>query len=254
MTQIRIDTPESVDLALEPAGFGSRFIAALLDGVIQYVVGFLLSLVAIPSAVALISVEESGPEALGFAVLAILLLAFGLLFFLYKLLLEAFWNGQTIGKRVAGIRVVQANGMPAGFLAIAIRNILRIVDYLPGYYIIGSVCILATDKKQRLGDMAAGTVVVRDRPAGAPLVPVGQLTHSPRTDLNLLREYVIRLSEQDLAAARGYWERRSQMTPENRPRVALQVAQALAAKMNWPEPLPPYPDDFIEEVLFVRAR
>ncbi len=254
MDHIRIDTPESVDLAMEPAGLGSRFIAALLDALIQYAVLFLFYLVGMPIAIAAISREGSWSETTGFLIIAILLVGTGLLFFLYKLLLEAFWNGQTVGKRVIGIRVVQANGMPAGFLTIAIRNLLRIVDYLPGYYIVGAVCVLATNKKQRLGDMAAGTIVVRDRPAGAPLIPVGHLSHSPTTDLNRLHEYVIRLPEGDLVAARGYWARRHEMAPQTRPRVALQIAQGLAAAMGWPDPLPPYPDDFIEEVLFVRAR
>ncbi|MFZ5827757.1 MAG: RDD family protein [Bacillota bacterium] len=252
MDQIRIDTPESVDLALEPAGLGSRFLAALIDGLIQGAVLFLLFLVGIPT---MILAESAGGdfETVGIAIIAILFLGVGLLFFLYKLLLEAFWNGQTIGKRVAGIRVVQANGMPVGFLQVVIRNLLRIVDYLPSYYLIGAIAILATRRKQRLGDMAAGTVVVRDRPTWAPLVPV-QLSHEPKTDLNRLREHVLRLSEQDLAAARGYWERRWSMESEARTRVAAQVAQSLAARMGWGEPLPAYPDDFIEEVLYVRAR
>ncbi|MFZ5816321.1 MAG: RDD family protein [Bacillota bacterium] len=252
MDQIRIDTPESVDLALEPAGLGSRFIAALVDALIQYAVVFLLVLVGLPT-LALTFAMEGDPSMAGIAVIAILFIGLGLLFFLYKLLLEAFWNGQTIGKRVAGIRVVQANGLPVTFLQVVIRNLLRIIDYLPTYYLVGAVTILATSKKQRLGDLAAGTVVVRDRPAGAPVVPV-QLSHPPRTDLNRLREHVLRLSEADLAPARGYWERRFQLDGEARARVAPQVAQALAVRMGWQEPLPPHADDFIEEVLYVRAR
>lgn len=251
MDQIHIDTPESVDLALEPAGLGSRFVAALVDALIQWVAIFLLTLVGVPALI--MSMANSVDPTAGLAFIAILLLAAGLLFFLYKMLFEALWNGQTIGKRVAGIRVVQANGLPVTFLQVVLRNLLRIIDFLPFWYVIGAVSVLATQKKQRLGDMAAGTVVVRDRPSAPPAVP-NQLSHAPRTDLNKLREYVMRLNEEDLAPARGYWERRWQLDGMARGRVAAQIATSLAVRMGWQDPLPPYPDDFIEEVLFVRAR
>lgn len=253
MDQIRIDTPESVDLALEPAGLGSRFLAALVDAVIQYVVLFILLLVAVPALS--LSAGPSGDNlgATEAIILSILVISVALLFFLYKLLFEAFWNGQTPGKRVAGLRVVQANGMPVTFLQVLIRNLLRIVDYLPGYYLIGSVCVLATAKKQRLGDMAAGTVVVRDRPAEVPTIPTA-LTHVAQTDLTRLREHVMRLTEQDLAPARGYWQRRWHMESTARARLAMQIANHLVVRMGWTDPVPPFPDDFIEEVLYVRAR
>ncbi|WP_273379014.1 RDD family protein [Symbiobacterium thermophilum] len=252
MDPIRIDTPESVDLALEPVGLGSRFLAALIDAAIQYAVLFAVLLVALPSAALWTDLGE-GFDLIGSAFLAILLLAVALLFFLYKMLFEALWNGQTIGKRVAGIRVVQVSGMPVTFLQAVIRNLLRIVDYLPGYYLIGAICILATGRRQRLGDLAAGTVVVRDRPAEAPEVPKA-LSPPPQTDLNKLREYALRLREEDLAPARGFWQRRHQLHVSARSRVAEQVARGLAARMGWPDPLPPVPEDFIEEVLYVRAR
>ena len=252
MDPIRIDTPESVDLALEPVGLGSRFLAALIDAVIQYAVILAVLLVAAPS---LAVWAELGAyfDLIGSAVLAILLLVVALLFFLYKLLFEAFWNGQTMGKRVAGIRVVQVSGMPVTFLQVVIRNLLRIIDYLPSYYLIGSICVLATGRRQRLGDLAAGTVVVRDRPAERPVVPTA-LSRPPHTDLNRLREHVLRLSEEDLLPARGYWQRRNQLNGPHRARVAEQVARGLAVRMGWPDPLPPIPDDFIEEVLYVRAQ
>mgnify|MGYP000167735024 CR=1 FL=1 len=251
MDPIRIDTPESVDLALQPVGLGSRFLAAVIDALIQYGVVAALLLVAVP-ALSLSTLIDEAFETFEFTFLSILLLAIALLFFLYKLLFEAIWNGQTIGKRVAGIRVVQANGMPVTFLQVVIRNLLRIIDYLPSYYLIGSVCVLATRRRQRLGDLAAGTVVVRDRPAELPVVP-DSLSHTPATDLNRLREHVLRLSEQDLLAARGYWQRRMQLDGASRARVAARVAEGLAVRMGWTDPLPPYPDDFIEEVLYVRA-
>lgn len=251
MDPIRIDTPESVDLALEPVGLGSRFLAAVIDALVQYGVLLALLLVAVPTLSLSAALNELALGTMN-AVLAILLLAAALLFFLYKLLFEALWNGQTLGKRAAGIRVVQANGMPVTFLQVVIRNLLRIIDYLPAYYCIGAICVLATRRRQRLGDLAAGTVVVRDRPAELPVVP-DRLSHTPATDLTRLREHVLRLSEEDLLPARGYWLRRMQLDGASRARVAARVAEGLAARMGWTDPLPPYPDDFIEEVLYVRA-
>lgn len=253
MDPIRIDTPESVDLALEPVGLGSRFLAALIDAVIQYAVAFAVILIGLPVAALWAAESGAASDTVALFFFAILFLGVALLFFLYKLLFEALWNGQTIGKRVAGIRVVQANGMPVTFLQVVIRNFLRIVDYLPVYYLIGAVCILATGRRQRLGDLAAGTVVVRDRPEETPAVPKA-LSHPPQTDLNRLREHVLRLSEADLVPARGYWQRRNQLDGPSRARVAEMVARGLAVRMGWTDPLPPIPDDFIEEVLYVRAQ
>jgi uncharacterized RDD family membrane protein YckC len=248
--EIRIDTPESVDLALEPAGLGSRFLAALIDGLIEGAFVLLIVLAGIPTLFMTGGEDSLFGEVM---IISLLALAVALLFFLYKLLLEAFWNGQTVGKRVAGIRVVQANGLPVTFLAVVIRNLLRVVDILPGYYVVGAICVLATQKRQRLGDMAAGSIVVRERPAGAPLLPV-HLTHNPQTDLNRLREHALRLNEEDLAPARSYWQRRHEMEFTARERVAAQIAVGLAHRMNWQEPLPTHAEDFIEEVLHVRAQ
>lgn len=248
---IRIDTPESVDVALEPAGFGNRFLAALIDGLIQGAAVFSIALVAIP--LNLVMGPGRFASRMSTAVItAILLVLLGLLFVLYKPLMEAVWNGQTIGKRVAGIRVVRNNGLPVGVLAVIIRNLLRVVDYLPFYYLIGAICIAASEKNQRLGDMAAGTVVVKEKKALVPTVPE-QLSHRPTCNLNVLRQYVLPLSESDLVAARGYWQRRADFDEASRVRVAQTVAGALAVRMGWTEPLPEVAEWFIEEVLYVRA-
>jgi uncharacterized RDD family membrane protein YckC len=249
---IRIDTPESVDLALEPAGLGSRMLAAVVDGLVQGVAVFAIIVVAIALGAMADPFGPGGDLVVG-SVYAILLLLLGLLFFLYKLLLEAFWNGQTLGKRVVGIRVVKANGLPVDFLQVLVRNLMRIVDYLPGYYILGSIVVLASHRGQRLGDMVAGTVVVRERRAALPTVPRA-LSFTPPFDLNVLREQVLRLSEQDLEPARGFWERRGMFESQARYRVALSVAQGLISRMGWQEQVMLHPEQLIEAVLFVRAQ
>ncbi|HWI65156.1 MAG TPA: RDD family protein [Symbiobacteriaceae bacterium] len=250
----RVDTPESVDLALEPAGLGTRFLAIIVDALIQWGAALLLLFLVVPSALISASFDPFGKsDTFNGVILAILLLGVGFLFFLYKLVLEAFWNGQTVGKRAVGIRVIKANGLPADFLQIVLRNLLRVVDYLPLQYLIGSIAIAASQRGQRLGDMVAGTVVVRERREAAPFMPV-QLYHQPQYDLNLLREHVLRLSDEDLEAARRFWVRRGDLERNSRWRVGARIAESLAHRMGWQEPLPPHPEMFIETVLYVRAQ
>lgn len=246
---IRIQTPESVDLAYEPVGLGSRFQAAFLDGLIQLGAVIVIGLLMLATGI----VTGWGKfELLGNITFAILLLLLGLLFGVYKMLFEAIWNGQTPGKRMAGIRVVRANGLPVTFLQVVIRNLMRIVDYLPGWYALGSLCLLFSKQHQRLGDMAAGTVVVRDRKAAAPVVPVS-LNREASVDLERLTEHARRLTEADLAPVRSFLQRRNQIQIEHRTRIAWQLSDSLAAKMGWQERLQ-QPEAFLEEILFVRAK
>ena len=94
-----------------------------------------------------------------------------LIVFAYDIILETLNNGRTIGKLAAGIRVVGRTGEPVRFLASAVRNIARILDFLPLLYLIGTIAIMTTQRGQRVGDLAAGTIVARDRFPG--------LTHTP---------------------------------------------------------------------------
>ena len=148
--RVTIATPEGVSLELVLAGVGSRFVARLLDTVIQVVIIFALALGAFATSVP------------GFihAIARVLLF---LVIFAYDVPFEVLNGGRTIGKLAAGIRVVGDLGEPVRFFTSAIRTILRIVDFLPIFYIAGVISIVATGRDQRLGDLAAGTLVVRDR-------------------------------------------------------------------------------------------
>ena len=142
--RVTFATPEGVSLELVLAGLGSRFLARLLDTVIQ---------VAIIIALA-VGVGVSGSPGWLQAIAIVLIF---LVVFAYDVIFETLNNGRTIGKLAAGIRVVGRNGEPVRFLASAVRNIVRIVDFLPIFYLIGTVSIVATEHDQRLGDLAAGT-------------------------------------------------------------------------------------------------
>jgi uncharacterized RDD family membrane protein YckC len=155
--RLPIATPEGVEVELTLAGIGSRFIAAGMDFAIQIVVITALGLLLRPAGDA------------GFAVFTSV--SFALIFF-YDVLFEVLGGGRTPGKRASGLRVTGPGGRPVSFARSAVRNLLRLIDILPGFYAVGMTVIFITSRNQRIGDLAAGTYVVRDphgdRASGAP--------------------------------------------------------------------------------------
>ncbi len=153
--RLRIATPEGVDVELTLAGIGSRFIAALLDLLIQGSI-----LLAAAFALGVIGDDDEG--GVGVAVYSIV---FFLVFFDYDVLFEVRSRGRTLGKRWTGLRVVRTGGRPVTFVPSSVRNVMRLVDILPAFYAIGMLSIFVTARNQRLGDLAAGTLVLRERTA-----------------------------------------------------------------------------------------
>ena len=158
---LRISTPEGVSLELPLAGLGSRFVALLVD--------FLLQGFAFAGLVVLLVVTATG----GYAAAAIVAVAIFALLFAYPVAFELGAGGRTPGKRWSSLRVVGDDGSPVTFRASALRNVLRLVDILPAMYLVGTVAIFATRNNQRLGDIAAGTLVVRE-PRAAAVAPQPQ--------------------------------------------------------------------------------
>ncbi len=144
-TTFDIATPEGVELQLPVAGLAPRALAWLIDFLIKFVIFFALQLVA----------QFMGELGEGFLYLNL----FAVLW-LYNVLFEIFMNGATPGKRVLGLRVVNADGTPVGWSGAVVRNLIRPVDALPSVYTIGLLSVLLTKNMQRLGDLAANTVVV----------------------------------------------------------------------------------------------
>ncbi len=149
--KLSIDTPENILLDAEIAGFGSRFVAALMDYTLIVILLVGVTWLFIRS-------DAKGSSILAFYYITIFLITWG-----YHLIFELIWNGQTPGKRRASIRVIQSNGLPVTVSAILIRNIIRLFDFLPLFYGLGLVMLFATKRTQRLGDLAARTVVIREQ-------------------------------------------------------------------------------------------
>ncbi|MFN2464679.1 MAG: RDD family protein [Candidatus Dormibacteria bacterium] len=146
-----IATPERVSFSYQLAGLGSRFLALFLDSVILAVVLTLFSLVTVATGL-------GGPAAA-----VIVFIAFTVIFNVYFIFFEGLWSGQTPGKKAARLRAVGSSGQPITFEQALMRNLVRNLDFLPFLYGIGIVALFVNGRGQRLGDLAAGTVVVRER-------------------------------------------------------------------------------------------
>ena len=149
-----IATPEMVTFQYAVAGPGSRFLAQIVDHVIL-LVAIVIAVIA-AGAIGSLTADARWGTAVG--LLLVYVLVFG-----YFILLEAIWNGQTPGKRIFQLRVVADAGEPPRLHQIVIRNLVRIVDYLPVFYGVGLVTMFIQGRGKRLGDLAAGTVVVIER-------------------------------------------------------------------------------------------
>lgn len=208
---LEVETPEHVVLDLEIAGIGSRTLAAVLD-----------MLVLIAGALALMtSIAILGGYGLSIGRFggAILILVGFIVWTGYFILFEGLRGGQTPGKRIAGIRVVMDTGHAVTPGAAAVRNLLRVADALPPPYLIGALLVAFHPRGKRLGDLAAGTVVARDRPyEAAP--PTRAVSSSTAPSIPELGDAEFRLLAQ-------FADRQQDVEPEVRARLAGGIAQRL---------------------------
>jgi uncharacterized RDD family membrane protein YckC len=225
--RISIATPEGVDLELTLAGLGSRAVARIVDQLIQTGVLIALALLA-----AVVGGEGNTAGALFLAVL--FLVQFG-----YDVLFETLASGRTPGKRWSGLRVVRSDGGPVGFVASAVRNLVRLVDFLPGVYAVGMAAVLVSRRNQRLGDMAASTVVVRERHGGrrakaGPSTSGALWSHA--VDAGAVAWDVSAVTADELATVRRFLDRRAGLTADARAHLAGQLADRLRPKVAGPPP------------------
>ena len=159
-------TGEAVEIRYELAGLGSRFLAVSLDVLAQFVVVIVL-LVAYALISPLIARFAFGKN-LGAWLIALAVAAFFVIFFGWFIVFETWWSGRTPGKRALGLRVVRDGGFPIDPGAAVIRNLVRIAEVALGGYTLSAISALISKENKRLGDFAAGTIVVRDRADAVP--------------------------------------------------------------------------------------
>jgi uncharacterized RDD family membrane protein YckC len=245
--QLSIETPELVGIELPLAGIGSRCVALLVDSVVQgftlaaLVVLLLLLVAALPRVSSTQHVPQSGNPA-KWAIAVVILIPF-LLQWGYFTLFEAFWHGQTPGKRLLHLRVIQQSGRPIGLFESMGRNLIRIIDMVPGFYLIGALCIFTTRRQQRLGDMVAGTLVVHSVPAETPMLPAGTRTFTAAAferplqpvaskTLDLPADAVARLSRMDLQLIENFLVRRLDLPLDVGASLAEKLSHKMAEKMK----------------------
>jgi uncharacterized RDD family membrane protein YckC len=235
--RITIATPEGLEVDLVLAGLGSRFVARLVDSLIQLV--FIIALFVVVLA-------------LGSGWIVAVVDVFNFLsIWAYDVAFEVFGSGRTPGKRVAGLRVVRTGGQPVGFVASAVRNVLRLVDFLPTLYLVGTISVLASARNQRLGDIAAGTLVVRERDARPQ--PPGWATWSrPTVPLDAVAGWdVSAVSPAEIAAVYAFLDRRLTLPPDARAHIAHDLAVRLGAKVTG-IPAGAHPEYVLEGVLVAK--
>jgi uncharacterized RDD family membrane protein YckC len=227
-----IVTPEAVVLEFETAGVASRGIGFILDLLLQGVV-LLIILVGLGITLG----NASGGETV--FIIAVLLLGFVVLFG-YPAVMETFWNGRTLGHAVMGLRVVTREGAPTRFRHAAIRSVFRVVE---GIILFGAPAVLSmtfSPRDQRVGDLVAGTIVLRERSATRVPVPVSFPT-PPGYEAYVASLDVSAVTPDQYAVVRSFLLRVGELSPVARAELAVHLANPLARRMNHSPPgyLPP---------------
>lgn len=232
-----IETPERVPLHFALASIGNRFLACALDHTLQVLLLLSLTLIA----------YATGRDAFPgdwFAnaprwALALFIIAGFLIWSGYFALFEWQWHGQTPGKRLLQLRVIREDGRPITFWEAFARNLLRICDMLPPpFYSIGLIAVFTSSRDQRIGDLFAGRVVVRERAAQAPTF--AELFSAPTSDAALRRTFkplpfagdVRVVTEREIEVVETFLRRRWDLTDKMREWMAWRIAWPLLFKIR----------------------
>lgn len=249
--QFIVETPENIRFGYDVADIGSRFLAVLIDTLIIGVLEIVFSFSALVVGNQLTQLNL--PPVISDNIAVVFILASFFIFFGYFMVLEVFLNGATPGKRLFHLRVIKDNGYPLGPLDAIIRNLIRVIDFFPALYGVGVVVMFLNKRAKRLGDFAAGTLVVKMRdqvrlqnlmPALSPVVAPPNVPAAASA-----MDDVRRLSENDVELAETFLVRRAQMT-DPAP-MSMQIAQRLADKMQLPVSAVPQTAD--AAVVFIRT-
>jgi uncharacterized RDD family membrane protein YckC len=263
--EVIVRSPEGVELSLPIAGPAPRMAAYALDGVLVVVVMiglFFLLTLALPAATWFGDWLHKLGERMGrgdrddafLALVPLLLLLLVLVYFselLYFGLWELATRGRTPGKYLVGLRVVGMEGQPLDAKAAMIRNLLRAVDTLPGGYAVGLIAVVTSQYGQRLGDHAAGTLVIRtDKVERAPELALP----SELEPLALSREQLAKLGATELALVRGTLRRIETAGPDRRDELVRDAAKALTTRLALDPELEPNPTRLLQRVLLAVER
>jgi len=238
--RLMLASAEGIDVDLRLAGIGSRGSAFLIDLVLQAAALGLAGLVA----------GTFGDLGRVFLAVAAFLILLG-----YPILAEAF-GGRTVGKAVLRLSVVTTEGTPITFLASVIRNLVRLVDSLPGTYFVGIAAVLVTRRGQRVGDLAAGTLVVHSGRSRSRRDGSAPFSSATPFDMGLPAEAagwdVSAVTAEEVAAVRSFLDRRRDLDPSHRANLAQTLSFQLLPKVAG-VPLDGGPEHFLERVVAAKT-
>jgi uncharacterized RDD family membrane protein YckC len=231
-----VETPEQLELALPLAGAGSRSLAFIFDFLIQ-LIPIVVAMIVLITALAIEPFKGENAKGMiegrlplwGAAIFSVITFATNFLYF-------TFWDlvsrGQSPGKRALNLRVVRDGGLPIDVRSSLIRNFLRTVDMLPGFYVTGVVTIFLTKEHKRVGDLAGGTLVIRDLAEKVGVGDASLLLPPPRFagSAGASAGNPSPLSPGDRALVHDFLDRRASLAEEARARVARQIADRLAPR------------------------
>jgi uncharacterized RDD family membrane protein YckC len=217
--RLSIVTPEGVVVDLTLAGLGSRIVAQAIDTLIKLTITFVFGV-----AIGVSGVDVGSDPTLLVVGFIIFNTALSMLF---DVAFEVLQTGRTPGKRAVGIQVVMIGGAPVSFVPSFIRNVMRLIDALPTFYLVAIISVLVSSRNQRLGDLTAGTIVIRDRETARmatapPLPPIP--TQVAAWDVGAI-------TAEELGAIRRFLERRSSLTDQARNALAVDLAARLRPKV-----------------------
>lgn len=248
--QLSVETPEQIEINYQKAGVGSRFYAALLDTLLLALILFVGTYVNVNFIMELGDVFGKWLGALGG------LIVFAL-FWGYYMVFEITTNGQSPGKRVLGLRVIKEGGYPISFADSAIRNLVRVVDFLPVCYGVGLFVMLINKDWQRLGDLAAGTLVVKTAQSNIKLTSATLNASASPINItpqeNLYTDWIQPelVTESDFDMIREYLGRRADLSSTRRFELSRTIGKPIADKMGG-EGTIRY-DKFLEEVYMLKT-
>jgi len=239
--KLTIETPEQTLLEFPLAGIGSRFLALALDTLLQWAAIWVIALALILMAMPFARVFEAvGTWTIAIVIFIVFSIQFG-----YFAIFESVWNGQTPGKRWTHLRVIKDSGRPISSYDAILRNLLRIVDSLPTFYATGLITMLISRENKRIGDYAAGTVVVHEK----PLQAVGSIWNAPATSAqaqSVPTVSTLQVTAEELQLIETFLERRGSLEPDVRWSMARQIADRVGTRIGVLSDARPDSEKFLE--------
>ena len=229
-TEVAIETPEHIVFHYRVAGPARRAVAYVIDVVVCYLVVLVVGAIVVVALSlggtlsSLESASEVGKAGIGIVLVLLFLAQWG-----YFTALEA-WRGASIGKSALGLRVVTSEGRPIGFVPSLLRNLLRAADALPFGYLAGVASMALTKRFQRIGDLVAGTMVVRTERAAAASPIVLRPPASPEELREIPDE--VRLDPEERAAFELFLRRDRALGPGRRDELANLLAEVLTKRFG----------------------